>query len=162
MHRWSPVVLRVRGRVARSRVRSDLRHADTFGGRRHALGDHQGRQGAGLRAALTPDKLRKYPQPLGDDFRAAAGEVLGIDPDSVLVGNGSDDVLTVLTRAFVPAGGLIASPTPSYLLYKTLAEIQGARFRTVPFTDDWRLPEPWPVPDAAWDRRIAQRLRGRG
>src|SRR5438270_4969500 len=73
-----------------------------------------------VRAALTPDKLRKYPPPLGDDFRAAAGEVLGVDPDSVLIGNGSDDVLTILTRAFVPAGGLIASPTPSYLLYKTL------------------------------------------
>lgn len=101
-----------------------------------------------VRAALTPDRLRKYPPPLGDEFRRAAGEVLGVDSDGILIGNGSDDILTILTRAFVPEGGLIASPTPSYLLYKTLAEIQGARFRTVPFTDDWRLPAPWPMPDA--------------
>jgi histidinol-phosphate aminotransferase len=101
-----------------------------------------------VRAALTPDKLRKYPQPLGDDFRAAAGKVLGVEPDAILVGNGSDDILTILTRAFVPEGGLIVSPTPSYSLYRSLAEIQGARFETVPFTDDWRLPEPWPFPDA--------------
>jgi histidinol-phosphate aminotransferase len=101
-----------------------------------------------IRAALTGDKLRKYPQPMGDDFRKAAGRVLGVDPDAILIGNGSDDILTILTRAFVPDGGLIASPTPSYILYKSLAEIQNARFQMVPFEDDWSLPNPWPVKGA--------------
>src|SRR6266508_5730968 len=32
-----------------------------------------------IRAALTGDKLRKYPQPLGDTFRQTAGRVLGVD-----------------------------------------------------------------------------------
>ena len=90
-----------------------------------------------IRAALTSNCLRKYPQPLGDRFREAASGVLGVDPDSILIGNGSDDILTILTRAFVPEGGLIASPTPSYILYKSLAEIQGARFEAVRFTSDW-------------------------
>lgn len=101
-----------------------------------------------IREALTGDRLRKYPEPLGDTFRNAAAKVLGIAPDQILIGNGSDDILTILTRAFVPEGGLVVSPTPSYLLYKTLAEIQGARFQTVPYTADWKLPEPWPVEDA--------------
>src|SRR5438105_5327325 len=92
-----------------------------------------------IRATLTGDRLRKYPQPLGDTFRQAAGKVLGIDPDSILIGNGSDDILTILTRAFVPEGGLIVSPTPSYILYRSLAEIQGARFQTVSFGDNWQL-----------------------
>lgn len=103
---------------------------------------------AALRDALTGERLRKYPDPVGTAFRQAAGRVLGVPPDAILIGNGSDDVLTILTRAFVPEGGLIVSPTPSYLLYQTLAEIQGARFATVPFTADWRLPDPWPFPDA--------------
>jgi len=98
-----------------------------------------------VRAALTGDRLRKYPQPLGDDFRRAAGRVLNVDPDAILIGNGSDDILTVLTRAFVPEGGLVLAPTPSYVLYKSLAEIQGARFETVPFTPDWQLPQSWPT-----------------
>lgn len=101
-----------------------------------------------VRAALTGDTLRKYPQPLGDHFRAAASRVLGCSPDCILIGNGSDDILTILTRAFVPEGGLVVSPTPSYILYRELAAIQGARFETVRFTDDWRLPDPWPVRDA--------------
>src|SRR5215203_4282243 len=101
-----------------------------------------------VRAALTGDRLRKYPDPVGTKFRQAAGRVLGVDPDAILIGNGSDDILTILTRAFVPEGGLIASPTPSYILYRSLAEIQGSAFRTVPYRADWSLPEPWPLPDA--------------
>src|SRR5438309_1667029 len=103
---------------------------------------------AALAAACTGDRLRKYPDPLGTAFRQTAGRVLGVDPDGILIGNGSDDILTILTRAFVPEGGLVVSPTPSYLLYRTLAELQGARFQAVPFTPDWRLPDPWPVAGA--------------
>jgi histidinol-phosphate aminotransferase len=85
-----------------------------------------------IREALTGERLRKYPDPVGTRFRETAGKVLDVDPDGVVIGNGSDDILTILTRAFVPEGGLIVSPTPSYLLYRTLAELQGARFQTVP------------------------------
>lgn len=97
-----------------------------------------------IRAALTGNTLRKYPQSSGEAFRKVAGRILGVEPDAILVGNGSDDILTILTRAFVPEGGLIVSPTPSYILYETLAQIQGARFESVRFTDDWQLPKPWP------------------
>jgi histidinol-phosphate aminotransferase len=98
-----------------------------------------------VRSALTGDRLRKYPQPLGDHFRRTAGRVLSIDPDSILIGNGSDDILTILTRAFVSEGATIAAPTPSYSLYRSLAEIQGARFVTLPFTNDWKLRDVRPV-----------------
>jgi histidinol-phosphate aminotransferase len=97
-----------------------------------------------LRAAVIGDHLRKYPDPLGTHFRQTAGRVLGVDPDGVMPGNGSDDVLTVLTRAFVPEDGCVVSLAPSYLLYRTLAELQEAHFQTVPFTADWQPPAPWP------------------
>jgi len=103
---------------------------------------------AAIQAVLSADQLRKYPDPVGKRFCQVAGRVLGVDPDGILIGNGSDDILTILTRAFVPEGGLIVSPTPSYILYRTLAEIQGARFEAVPFTADWQLPRPWPAPQA--------------
>src|SRR5881275_1714227 len=101
-----------------------------------------------LQAAMTGDRLRKYPDPMGTAFRQTASRVLGVDPDGILIGNGSDDILTILTRAFVPQCGLIASLTPSYLLYKTLADIQGARLQLVPFQPDWSLPSPWPIDNA--------------
>jgi histidinol-phosphate aminotransferase len=101
-----------------------------------------------IQKVIADDRLRKYPDPVGRHFCETAGRVLGIDPDSILIGNGSDDILTIVTRAFVPEGGLIVSPTPSYILYRTLAEIQNARHQSVSFTADWQLPRPWPVRDA--------------
>lgn len=98
-----------------------------------------------LRQSLTGDRMRKYPDPLGLAFRTAAGRVLGVEPDAILVGNGSDEILTMITRAIVPEGKLIVAPTPSYLLYRTLAEIQGARYQETAFTSDWRL-DPAAVP----------------
>ena len=97
---------------------------------------------------LRSDRLRKYPDPTGAAFRRTAAKLHGVEPDCILIGNGSDDILTILTRAFVPEGGLIVSPTPSYLLYATLADIQGAKFEGVPFTHAWQLPTPWPKPHA--------------
>jgi histidinol-phosphate aminotransferase len=101
-----------------------------------------------IRAAATGDRLRKYPDPLGTHFRQTAARVHGVDPDGILIGNGSDDILTITTRAFVPEGGFVVSPTPSYILYRTLADLQGARCEMVPFTADWQLPDPWPLPRA--------------
>ncbi|MBA2116951.1 histidinol-phosphate transaminase [Bremerella alba] len=85
--------------------------------------------------------LEKYPDPTGTAFRIRAAEVLGVEPDWILCGNGSDDILTILTRAFVGDGEWLRLPTPSYILYKTLADIQGADSEEIPFNDDWTLPE---------------------
>jgi histidinol-phosphate aminotransferase len=101
-----------------------------------------------IQTALTGDRLRKYPDPMGTAFRQVAGRVLGVDPDAILIGNGSDDILTIVTRSFAGENALMAAPTPSYLLYRSLAEIQGCRFQDVPYSADWRLPDPWPLPAA--------------
>src|SRR5271154_1997147 len=60
-----------------------------------------------IKEALTGDRLRKYPDPLGVNFRRTAGRVLDVDPDGILIGNGSDDILTIVSRAFVHEGGLM-------------------------------------------------------
>jgi len=104
---------------------------------------------AAIEECLKDGRLRKYPDPLGTTFRATVGKVLDVDPEGIVIGNGSDDILTIVTRAFVPQGGLVVSPTPSYLLYKTMADIQGAKFQTVPYTTDWSLPAPWPLAKAS-------------
>ncbi len=83
------------------------------------------RVAAAIEEFLRAGRLRKYPDPSGKHFRDTAGQLLGVDPEGILIGNGSDDLLTILTRAFVPEGGLVVSPSPSYLLYQSLADIQG-------------------------------------
>lgn len=85
--------------------------------------------------------LQKYPDPMAGAFRRRAAEVLGVPPDWILAGNGSDDILTIVTRAMVGQGQLLRLPYPSYILYKTLAELQGARNEEVCFAPDWTLPD---------------------
>lgn len=91
-----------------------------------------------IRAAAT-DRLRLYPDPIATEVREAAATLHGVDPGWILVGNGSDDLLTILTRAFVGPGDRAFYPTPSYVLYRTLIELQGARPLEVAFREDWSL-----------------------
>ena len=100
-------------------------------------------------AAALGERLRRYPDPLGTAFREVAGRHHGVSPSMILPGNGSDDLLTIITRAFAGPGDLVVAPTPSYILYRTLAELQDARFVEVPFSADWGLePEAFAVPGA--------------
>ena len=90
--------------------------------------------------------LERYPDPLASGFRQRAATLLGVEPDWILATNGSDEVLTLVTRAFVGQGQLLRLPYPSYILYKTLAEIQGAAAEEVRFHADWSLGNDFAAP----------------
>jgi len=85
--------------------------------------------------------LRKYPDPMAEVFRRQAAELWNVGPDWILGGNGSDDILTIVTRTLVGQGQLLRLPYPSYILYKTLGELQGARSEEIRFNADWSLPD---------------------
>src|SRR5665213_3169506 len=89
---------------------------------------------------IESEVLRRYPGPSADLFRNVAARLLGVGSDMILCGNGSDDILTIATRTFVPAGGTIAFPEPTYSLYPVLAQIEAAKAATVPWEKDWSLP----------------------
>ncbi len=88
---------------------------------------------------LLDGRLRLYPDPVATEFRRTAAELHGVEPGWIMAGNGSDDILTILTRAFAGPGDVIASAQPGYILYETLAELQNARFEVVPFPVNWSL-----------------------
>ena len=91
--------------------------------------------------------LARYPDPMGTAFRMQAAQVLGVEPNWILCGNGSDDILTIVTRALVGQGQRLRLPYPSYILYRTLAELQGASSEEVPFDANWRLPAAFSASD---------------
>ncbi len=94
---------------------------------------------AALRDA-EPELLRRYPSPTADEFRAAAAKLWGYDVDHFIAGNGSDDILTILTRAYLPPGGVMAFPEPTYSLYPVLAQIEDARVAPVAWEEGHALP----------------------
>ena len=86
------------------------------------------------------ESLRLYPHPMGTRARENMGKALGIEPARILMGCGSDDLLTMIVRAFVGPGDRIAFPYPTYTLYRTLAELQNAVPCEVDFPEDFGLP----------------------
>lgn len=72
-------------------------------------------------------RLRRYPDPLADALRDEIAALNGAKRENVIVGNGSDDILTMTFRAFTDPERPLACLNPTYSLYKELAAMQGAR-----------------------------------
>ncbi len=85
--------------------------------------------------------LRLYPSPAAAALRRQASLTYGIDENRIIAGNGSDDLLAMIARAFVGEGGTLACPAPTYTLYDTLVAIQGGKMLRVPYPDDYTLPK---------------------
>jgi len=79
------------------------------------------------------DRLRLYSDPKALELRKAAAKIHGFDIEQVLHGNGSDELLAMLFRAFVNEGDTIAYPYPTYVLYETLAQAQAAKIVSFDF-----------------------------
>ncbi|KAF0093863.1 MAG: histidinol-phosphate aminotransferase [Puniceicoccaceae bacterium 5H] len=81
-------------------------------------------------------RLPLYPSPTSAPLRAAIAEHHGLQPEQVIVGNGSDDILNLLVRVF---GGQTIDTFPSYSLYPVLVSIQNGQLQSVPFGEDMKL-----------------------
>ena len=107
--------------------------------------------------AAVDGRLRLYPDPAADALREKLAKLHGCKVENLIVGNGSDELLALATRAFVepvavmggrlssryllpPARGTIQFFTPSYSLYPVLAEIQGAATNAVALKTDFSMP----------------------
>jgi histidinol-phosphate aminotransferase len=88
------------------------------------------------------DTLRLYPDPVCSALRARLAAQAGVKVENVFVGNGSDEVLRLVMRAFTRPGGAAAAFEPSYSLYPVLAAAEEVGFRTVPLPDDFGWTEP--------------------
>lgn len=99
-------------------------------------------------------RLRLYPHPTAQKLREKLARLHGCDPDNILVGNGSDEVLALAVRGLVepfqnsnfnfrnsrPSKAVVQYFTPSYSLYPVLAEIHGAAKNAVALNPDFSLP----------------------
>jgi histidinol-phosphate aminotransferase len=89
---------------------------------------------------LDPEWLRRYPDPTAIAFRQAASEVLNIPPDWITVGNGSDELISLIIKAVVEPGAAVVYPIPSYVLYRTVAQIQQAQALEIAYDEAFHFP----------------------
>ncbi len=84
--------------------------------------------------------LRLYPNPKSTPLRTAVAKLHGLGEENVVIGNGSDDILNRLVRAFCAPDSAVGFTLPSYSLYPVLVEIQDGRTNIIEFERSMRLP----------------------
>ena len=90
---------------------------------------------------VTGESMRKYPDPVFRRLRSKVSGVYGVGPERVFIGNGSDEVLSLLIRTFVEPDEKVVYTYPSYVLYETLAQLNAVGCETVELDDEFDLPE---------------------
>jgi histidinol-phosphate aminotransferase len=91
-------------------------------------------------AAVRPEQLRRYPDPVGNAFREAAAAVHHVEPENILCCNGGDELLAIAIRAFCDENRPVAYPVPTYSLYPVLANLQDCSAIEIPFDREYNLP----------------------
>jgi histidinol-phosphate aminotransferase len=94
---------------------------------------------------MVDGRLRLYPNPTAEPLRQKLAKLHRCRPENIIVGNGSDELLALATRAFVEPKSELSKTTvqfftPSYSLYPVLADIHGAAKNSVPLKPDFMLP----------------------
>ncbi|HEX4522286.1 MAG TPA: histidinol-phosphate transaminase [Casimicrobiaceae bacterium] len=94
----------------------------------------------GLLAALARVAVNRYPDIAADRVKRALSHAFAI-PDSlgVMLGNGSDELIQLITSALARPGAAMLAPEPSFVMYRLNAIYAGMRFVGVPLASDFAL-----------------------
>lgn len=77
--------------------------------------------------------LNRYPDPLQRELRRELAEIKGVPPESLFLGNGSDEAIDLVYRVFCePGRDNVVAPSPTYGMYAVCADINGVEYRSVP------------------------------
>ncbi len=86
--------------------------------------------------------VNRYPDPAAPALRERLREAMGIPPAlAILLGNGSDEVIQILTTALARPGATVLAPEPSFVMYRMSAAAAGMRYVGVPLLADFALDE---------------------
>jgi histidinol-phosphate aminotransferase len=86
--------------------------------------------------------INRYPGARVDDLKAALAAHVGLPAGcALMLGNGSDELISLLALACDRPGATILAPVPGFVMYAMSAQLQGLDFVGVPLTADFALDE---------------------
>ncbi|HCX64356.1 MAG TPA: histidinol-phosphate transaminase [Eubacteriaceae bacterium] len=88
-----------------------------------------------LYQALETYKSNVYPDGASTALRQSASNFFEVEPDELICGNGSDEVIAMIYSCFISKGDSVVATYPSFDMYTIGAKIAGANFYPVPDTD---------------------------
>ena len=107
-----------------------------------ARNEFQGNASVFLDANENPwnEPINRYPDPLQRQVKARLSQLKGVEPRSIFLGNGSDEAIDLVIRAFCePKADNIVTITPSYGMYEVAAETNDVECRKVALDERFDL-----------------------
>jgi histidinol-phosphate aminotransferase len=93
-----------------------------------------------LAAALAAVAINRYPDGDAQALKTALRDSLRLDAQcALLIGNGSDELIQILTAAVAAPGAVVLAPEPSFVMYRRNAVVARARYVGVPLAADFSL-----------------------
>lgn len=87
-------------------------------------------------------EINRYPGVRLQDLRDAMAQHTGLpDGSALMLGNGSDELISLLAMACDVPGASILAPVPGFVMYAMSAQLQGLAFHGVPLTANFELDE---------------------
>lgn len=83
--------------------------------------------------------LRKYSTLDQESLRLALGKQLGVNPDQIIVGNGSDDILSMAFLAFFNSDEPVLFPDLTYGFYKVWADLYHINYHEIPLNENFEI-----------------------
>ena len=90
---------------------------------------------APILARIAEKPFNRYPDPGCTALREAAGKLYGVDADCIVCGNGSDELISVITNSFNEKGAKILAAIPDFSMYGFYAHIAECEFVTMQKND---------------------------
>lgn len=76
-----------------------------------------------IAASIDTIDFNRYPDPAVTDLRRLAGREFRIAPGNIVVGNGSDELISLIMNTFAPRGGKVMVLSPDFSMYQFYAEV---------------------------------------
>ncbi|MBC7709280.1 MAG: histidinol-phosphate transaminase [Rhizobacter sp.] len=93
-----------------------------------------------LAERIAASAFNRYPDPSAPALKAKLREKLGIKPQhDILIGTGSDEIITMLSQAILAGGGTVLSLEPSFIVFKNAALAVAGRYVGVSLNADFTL-----------------------
>ncbi len=83
----------------------------------------------------TLPNLHRYPDSNCFYLARKLAAHMQVSPEQILVGNGSDELITLAARAFIEPGDEVVIAEPTFLIYRIAAQLAGAKIRVVALRD---------------------------
>ncbi|KYC45047.1 MAG: Aspartate aminotransferase [Candidatus Methanofastidiosum methylothiophilum] len=84
--------------------------------------------------------VNRYPEVTNSEIRQKIADYIGFEKENVLVGNGSDEIIDTIGKAFISPLDKVLIPTPTFSLYSSITRVYSGIPIIVPLNSDYALP----------------------